>query len=66
MEVIAWVETEEKREELEKYAREAAADVFSEGEHLAQFEFQVKAWPSRAGRRDREDGWAGKSVESWR
>ena len=66
MEVVCWVETEEKREKLKQWTTKAAEEVFSGGEHLAQFEFQVEAWPSRAGRRDREEGWAGKSVESWR
>jgi len=66
VELVVWVETKEEREKLEVLTREAAEHLFLKGEVLAQFEVRVEVHPSRAGRRDREDGWAGTSIESWR
>jgi len=66
MEVVVWVETEEEGEELVKLTKKGAEDAILGGGVSAAFEIGVEVHPSRVGKRDREDGWAGKSIESWR
>jgi len=66
MEVVVWVETEEEREELVKLTKKGAEDAILGGGVSAAFEIGVEVHPSRVGKRNREDGWAGKSIESWR
>ena len=66
MEMVVWVETEEKKEELAKLAREGAERAVLKGIVSTRFEIRVEVHPSRAGTKDREDGWAGKTIESWR
>ncbi|KAL7414624.1 hypothetical protein BDY24DRAFT_414337 [Mrakia frigida] len=68
VQVVAWVASEEDKDQLEKDAKNysQALEGLGGDQSRGGRNLRVEVWPSRAGRRDRDDAWAGKSIVSWR